>query len=388
MGSTGITTVGEARVLDLTSDNIYENTSSEYQLYMYDIQTYTEVGVNTIGRSKLELPTFIKGKSSGASGFLKYEIENTVADPKLVVTNVSGQFIKNEELIINGEEESILTTEVYDHNLGDVKSVFQNKSGVYFNADTVLDRVISLSSVGTEFQMSGDTDTNVGILTSTNENLSTLARKNDIIIYSNPDDTSFSEILPSYAKITELRASGREVDIVGVTTVSGVNRGQIIGGTKEKSSVGILRPSFISKSSGFFSPLKYRNVSSVDLSQGDLNLTYQFTNRIVSNNTKILQINLDNEPDFQTLPEVSWKDVGSSYQLADSNGTIIPVNRGNVTIVGRQISIRDIPNGTYTLITTLDKKSVKSKEKKFNSIGDLTISRSKYESFRNWRRNI
>ena len=94
---------------------------------MYDIQTYTEVGVNTIGRSKLELPTFIKGKSSGASGFLKYEIDNTVTNPKLVVTNVSQQFIKNEALIINGEEESILTTEVYDHNLGDVKSVFQEK---------------------------------------------------------------------------------------------------------------------------------------------------------------------------------------------------------------------------------------------------------------------
>ena len=387
-GSTGITTVGEARVLDLTSENVYENESSEYQLYMYDIQTYTEVGVNTIGRSKLELPTFIKGKSSGASGFLKYEIDNTVTDPKLVVTNVSGQFIKNEELIINGEEESILTTEVYDYNLGDVKSVFQNKInsgvvrlGAHFNADTVLDRVISLSSVGTEFQMSGNTLNNVGVLTSTNENLSTLARKNDIIIYSNPDDTSFPEILPSYAKITEIRASGREVNIVGVTTVSGVNRGQIISGTKEKSSVGILRPSFISKSSGFFSPLKYRNVASVDLSQGDLNLTYQFTNRTVSNNTNILQINLDNEPDFQTLPEVSWKDVGGSYQLADSNGRIISVSRGNVTIVGRQISIRgDIPNGTYTLITTLDKKSVKSKEKKFNSIGDLTISRSKYEA--------
>ena len=59
-------------------------------------------------------------------GFLKYEIDNTVTNPKLVVTNVSGQFIKNEELIINGEEENILTTEVYDNNLGDVKSVFQN----------------------------------------------------------------------------------------------------------------------------------------------------------------------------------------------------------------------------------------------------------------------
>ena len=85
------------------------------------------------------------------------------------------QFIKNEALIINGEEESILTTEVYDHNLGDVKSVFQEKTGTYFNADTVLDRVISLSSVGTEFEMTGDPiNTNEGTLTSTNGNLSTL----------------------------------------------------------------------------------------------------------------------------------------------------------------------------------------------------------------------
>ena len=241
--------------------------------------------------------------------------------------------------------------------------------------------------------MTGDPiNTNEGTLTSTNGNLSTLARKNDIIIYSNPNDTSVSEILPSYAKIKEVNPSGRELAIKGVPAVAGVNRGQIISGPEEKSSVGILRPSFISKSSGFFNPLKYRNVSSVDLSQGDLNLTYQFTGIEVSNNT--LQINLDTEPDFQTLPEVSWKDVGSSYQLAHSDGRIIPVNRGSVTIAGRQISIVDVPNTnnllgeTYTLITTLDKKSVKSKEKKFNSIGDLTISRSKYEVFRNWGRNI
>ena len=159
-------------------------------------------------------------------------------------------------------------------------------------------------------------------------------QKNDIIIYSNPMIHLF---LRFYHHMLKSRKSilRRELPLRS-TAVAGENRSNNFW-TRRKIIGRNFKTIFISKSSGFFNPLKYRNVSSVDLSQGDLNLTYQFTGIEVSNNT--LQINLDTEPDFQTLPEVSWKDVGSSYQLAHSDGRIIPVNRGSVTIAGRQISI-------------------------------------------------
>ena len=44
----GFTTVGTARVVDITSSRIYENDASECELYLYDIQTYSQVGINTL----------------------------------------------------------------------------------------------------------------------------------------------------------------------------------------------------------------------------------------------------------------------------------------------------------------------------------------------------
>ena len=173
-----------------------------------------------------------------------------------------------------------------------MKSVFQSKDdysglGTHFNADTVLDRVISLANVGSEFTISGDltgNPTSAGVVTCTNTNLSAIVRPNDILVYTNPnarlvesgvDERNDNQL--TYNKVESVDSNGRNLNIVGVATVTGVNRGSLIQGETQTDTVGVLRPSFISKSNGFFSPLKYNNVSSVDLTQGDINLTHQFT---------------------------------------------------------------------------------------------------------------
>ena len=85
---------------------------------------------------------------------------------------------------------------------------------------------------------------------------------------------------------------------------------------------------------GFFSPLKYNNVSSVDLTQGDINLTHQFN---VDSSTGQFIINLDNVAEFQNEPDISWKDVGADYKLVNESGEIIPIYRNNVVITGKRI---------------------------------------------------
>ena len=52
------------------SDDSYENASTEWDLYLYDVQTYTNITVNT-ALSNTELPSNsrIRGRSSGATGF-------------------------------------------------------------------------------------------------------------------------------------------------------------------------------------------------------------------------------------------------------------------------------------------------------------------------------
>ena len=83
-----------------------------------------------------------------------------------------------------------------------------------------------------------------------------------------------------------------------------------------------------------FSPLKYNNVSSVDLTQGDINLTHQFN---VDSSTGQFIINLDNVAEFQNEPDISWKDVGADYKLVNESGEIIPIYRNNVVITGKRI---------------------------------------------------
>jgi hypothetical protein len=395
----GFTTVGTARVVDIISNKPYENNSSQYQLYLYDIQTYSQVGINTLAPfdNHLSAPAFIEGKSSGATGFLKYDAfhsQNVI----LTLTNVSGQFIKNESLVINGVEiNKILTTSVNDFNLGDVKSVFQSKDeysglGTHFNADTVLDKVISLSKVGSEFQISGNMNASAGILTCTNTLLSNIVRPNDIVIYSNPNPRivngvdEISDPQLTYNKVEEVDSNGKNLTIVGVSTVTGVNRGSLILGGTQTTSVGILRPTFNSRNGEFFTRLKYENVSSIDLTQGDINLTYQFA---VDSSSGSFTIDLNSIAEFQDEENISWKDIDGNYELVNESGQIIPIFRNNTVVTGSKVitisGINDIIPGIQgsvnsTFIATLNKKSVRSKQKKFNTIGDLTISRSKYTS--------
>ena len=385
-GHVGIATIGTARVYDLITDNRYQDSTTEYQIYLYDIQTYSTVGVNTLGNvgNFLQVPAYIKGKSSGASGYLKYNVSS--GNLNLTLTNVSGKFIENESLIVNGIEENIYTTSVTDYNLGDIKSLYQAKTAginTHFNADTVLNVAVPLTNTASEFTIHGDFATDpVGVLTASNSSLSRLAKVDDILAYSKPGDTVLT-----FNRITSVGANGRELSFTGITTVSGVCDGSIPTGQLQTSNVVVLKPSFSIKNRGsFLNLLKYRDISSVDLTQGDIEITYQFT---VDASSGSFTIDLDSIADFQDQPDVRWKAFSTgNYKFVNSSGQVIPISSGNIIIANRVLTVTGINaarigvTGTTnsTLIASLDKQSIKSKVKKFNSIGDLTISRSRNSS--------
>ena len=62
--------IGEARVyMHNLSDAAYSNAATEHDLYVFDVQTFVNLTINT-ALSPLQCPaaSFIKGKSSGATG--------------------------------------------------------------------------------------------------------------------------------------------------------------------------------------------------------------------------------------------------------------------------------------------------------------------------------
>ena len=366
-GDSNGTTVGKAKIISISSEDRHKDESSIFDLYLYDIQTFTNISINqiTIAPSRLET-SFVKGKSSGASGFVENVSGNT-----LTLSDIRGQFLKNEPLIINGLEDSdIVVTEVEDFNIADVKSLSQ----AGFSADTLLNKLTPLAGPGTDFTIQGVPEgVTSGTVTCSNGNLTSIVKKDDILIYTNPGNNNFF----TYNKVDEVTSS-KQLTVVASSTVNNVNIGALPSSDVVTNSVFIVRPSFTAKNEGFFANLKYRNVESVDLSQGDINLIHRFDG--LDGSSEQIIIDLNNEPDFQNHSEIFWKDIGAFYHLSKSDGSIINISRSDVNIDDKTITI-SVGAGAGTncsLITTLDKKSVKSKEKKFNSVGDLTISRSKY----------
>ena len=380
----GITTVGTARVYDFVSEDAYSDATTQFNLYLYDIQTFTSVGVNTLGSTGLSIPAYVQGSSSGASGYLKYNVAtgNTI----LTLTNTSGRFIKNENLIINGVKSNFLTTSVYDYGVSDIKSIFQNAGSVglqtSFNADAVLDSSVNLTVTGSDFVITGETSgsSTVGVITASNASFNNLVRINDIIAYAKPSETTLT-----FNRITAIDSAARKLTIAGITTVSGICTGSVTTSKIDTSNIFVLRPSLELKNFGsFFNPLKYSNISSVDVSLGDIEITYQFTGINASSGS--FSIDLDSIADFQDQPSVFWKSFSANnYRLVNSSGTIIPLRSGNIQIIGRVLYVSGINlivsgGGTTNSVLTciLDKKSIKSKVKAFNPIQDLIISRSKY----------
>jgi len=93
--------IGVARVYDFALESgSYESSTpnaNEWDLSLYDIQTYTEITLNE--PITLSRPTHVKGKSSGSTGFIRYDVTNS---PAITVYNTKGKFANGERFIFDG----------------------------------------------------------------------------------------------------------------------------------------------------------------------------------------------------------------------------------------------------------------------------------------------
>ena len=141
--------IGLARVYDFKlesgqydADNLNRN---KWNVSLYDVQTFTEITLNE--PITLSTPTFIKGKYSGATGFLR---NNVNAETTLTVYQKTGEFIKNENFIFDGIENPRVAVAVTTYSIADVKSVYgQVSAASTFSADVIQsnDIVIGLATI-------------------------------------------------------------------------------------------------------------------------------------------------------------------------------------------------------------------------------------------------
>ena len=95
------TQIGRARIYSFgLSDAPYSDASSQFDLYLFDVQTFTELTLNSsVSNAQLPDSSFVEGVSSGASGFANAQGGGS---DTVNLVQTTGTFIAGEQLRING----------------------------------------------------------------------------------------------------------------------------------------------------------------------------------------------------------------------------------------------------------------------------------------------
>ena len=365
------TQIGVARVYSFSlSDAPYTNASSEFDLYLFDVQTFTDLDVNVL-LSPLQCPagSFVKGVSSGATGFVESNVSNTTA-VKLVQT--SGTFITGEQIIINGDQSLIRSIKSVDiHSIRDVKSVYQDSNTlnseieVDFMGDIVLQKT-QLKGLGVADQVQIATST--GVITSPKAKIISSLKVGDIIKYP-----VAGQAVESFNRVESVGVTTAKVE--AVQDVSGVCEGGLPSATI-LTNITVGSP-IVTNNGGLFSKIDDDNISTVNLASSNLLVSRQITEQtttgagalsIAISNSKVgltsaLFETFDAERYFVTYADGSIEDLTSDQVSLGSGGA-------TVAFTGLTAS----QSSTVTVNVTAKKIGIQSKKKEYIRSEKVTVN--------------
>jgi hypothetical protein len=365
LNSTG-SIIGNARVYSFSlTDAAYSNDATNWDLYLYDIQTYTTLVLNsTISSTELPATSFVKGKSSGASG---YAVAAGGASDTINLRQTSGTFSVGEQLIINGLDFPRTIKVVTSYSTEDIKSVKQTTavSGlpVDFTADCFLERFRLPNGVTQVTISGGNTVVSPG-------KFFTGIKVGSIIRYqTTTGDESFN-------RITAVSPEGTSLTIAATPGVSGIYSGSVTNGTYNNIFIG--SPVIRNENSGFlYAQLPDPNVSSVNLSDSLLTISEQITGETTDSNG-VLTFNLSAVSGITSAFFTSFDE--ERYSVHYSNGEIGTVTSDQFVLSGNTVTISGLSASQSNVVvnTTLIKNGIQSKVKTYNKSKTLTVARSKY----------
>ena len=357
--------IGVARVYDFRLESGKYNTSNkninEWDISLYDIQTISEITLNQ--PIDLSIPTFIKGKSSGATAFLRYAVS---AGTAVTVYEKSGEFIANESFIFNGIENNRVAIAVTSYGISDIKSVY----GIVGSASTFTADVIQSDSfnigIATISALSGGIST---VYSSNPQFPGKNIRAKNIIKYSGGSSD------PVFAKVVSVGSTS--ITISGVTTITGIVEGKLPSSTLNVTDLKIITSSLSSSSDNtLYTKLPKDNIESIDLTDSYVTIR-KIQNVNISGNQLSSTVTAGENETFLPFSD-------ERYSLIRSDGTtvILTSNNVNITSDSLQLQINNLGSNdtNATLITTLKKSKIKSKLKIKNRVNTLIIDKSKYSS--------
>jgi len=358
-GSLSGTKIGVARLYDLKLKNAaYSNASTQFESSLYDIQTYTVLTINTALTQTA--PAYIEGKNSGAKGYLVSNASSTT----LTLYQVSGSFIANEQIKINGLDISRTITSVKDYSLSDVHQIYSPG----FTADPILSKNLSVAEPGTQFTITGNSG-GISTVTTSNQNFYVGVNVGDIVSY-----TKQGESVPTYNRVSAVSGSSRSLTIVATTSVSGVCSGALPGSTITVNDFKVSSLDVLNTQNAFlYARLNNSKVSNLDLTGSDVvfKKSYTITAGEFSDGAWSATLETDTSLTFEPFDE-------EDYNLTFADGTVAVLDNQKLVPSGRTISIQNITvnSGAAILTATLKKVNTKTRKKIYNRCSSLTINKT------------
>lgn len=379
VGLSSGTQIGVARLYDLklNSSSIGISTNLVFDASLFDIQTYTKLNISSGFSTSYNKSTYIKGKTSGANGFLVSGITTTTTEFNLY--QVSGDFIKNESLIINGIESNRVITDIRDYSLKDVYQITSSSNGITtnFTADTLLTTKFNRSNKGSSYTISNGSS-GISTITTSNDNFYRNIRVGDVISYTKPNET-----LPTYNRVKTVNKNSSIVTIERVKSVAGVNVGDLPSSIITVNDLRQLTTDIIKKDSKLYTGLNNNFVSSIDLTSSSIKLRKTIT---IDEITNVQQFELSifdgssdsslypfDEEDYTLVYEDGVIETLTSQKLLPNIDSSNNPAQGKLTL--RNLTSSALGKTAYLTIS-YEKVNCKTRNKIYNRCSSLIISRT------------
>ncbi len=355
------TQIGVARVYTFNlTDAAYSGAATQWDLYLYDIQTYTRITLN-VDTTLFRTSTFIKGKSSGASGFVVFASGSP--GKIFALSQTSGTFVIGEKLIVNGIETALTIASFTQYIIDQIRTVEQTGVAGFpnFSADLVLIPKKFPNGI-TEVNVTGTQVTSPGKLFSG-------VKPYDTISVIEGTNLKYNRVVSISSDLTALT-------IASIGGVSGVYDGFTISNGNYTANLRV--PKIRNSENGFlYANLPESNISSVDLSNSQLLITNQITQESTDGDGKLV---FDLPTGISSAFYESFDQ--ERYSVHYTSGGIGTVTSDAFTLTGggTGVEIKGLlsgQSGNVVVNTTLKKNGIQSKIKKFTRSALKVVNLSK-----------
>lgn len=363
------------------SDAPYEGASTSWDLYLFDIQIYSSLNVNTV-LTTVEVPigSRVRGITSGATGYIAEY--NTNTNP--LITQKTGRFLQGESLIFNEDPNVIRSLDSVDnYTIEDVKSVYQDSNNlnlqmpIDFIADTILyDKTPTGFTPVDLMRISSGSATVPGKFFTESNGF----KVGNIIKFQEPGESDVT-----YNRISAISSDSTTLTLSATYDATGVSHGSVPAGTINVNfSVGVPKL-FGYEKRGIYGELPDTDVESVDLSSSTLTITKQAFSE-TTNGSGTLVLATSSLLDIETgVSEVFFASYDAErYSVVYDTGAIEQLSSDQVEISndGTQLTINGLLlNQTgVTVTTTLTKANITSKPKVYTRSRKFTVDKSKTDA--------